>query len=131
MPAAAQDGRVGAWRTDQRGLGLIEIVLVLAIVAVAGYLLVQYLGTTARTVEKIQEERPAAHARLAADRATLGTIESALRLYHAQHDRYPADREALVALLPAPPRFQCAGNDFDYDPASGRLTLRITDPGRC
>jgi hypothetical protein len=26
---------------------------------------------------------------------------------------------------------QCAGGDFDYDPASGSLRLTVTDPGRC
>jgi hypothetical protein len=31
----------------------------------------------------------------------------------------------------APPKFQCAGNDVDYDPASGSLSLTITDDARC
>jgi hypothetical protein len=31
----------------------------------------------------------------------------------------------------APPRFQCAGNDFEYDPATGALRLTITDDARC
>jgi hypothetical protein len=29
------------------------------------------------------------------------------------------------------PKFQCAGNDFEYDPATGALQLLITDSGRC
>src|SRR5213593_1521461 len=43
-------------RTVARGFGLIEVVLVLVVVAFAGFLLVRYLGSTARTVEKFQEE---------------------------------------------------------------------------
>jgi len=42
------------------------------------------------------------------------------------------DRLATVlGLLMAPPKFQCAGNDFEYDPASGTLSLTITDDARC
>jgi len=37
----------------------------------------------------------------------------------------------VAALMAGPPRFQCAGGDFDYDPASGSLGLTVTDPGRC
>jgi len=51
--------------------------------------------------------------------------------YRAQNDTWPADRDAVLALLASPPRFQCAGNDFDYDPASGALSLRVADAGRC
>ena len=43
----------------------------------------------------------------------------------------PADRDAVLTLLASPPRFQCAGNDFEYDPATGGLSLRVADAGRC
>lgn len=115
----------------ERGIGLIEILIVLVIVAVAGGLLWGYLGSTARTVEQIQEQRPLAHAKLAADQATLASIKSLVDASRAQNDTWPADRDAVLALLASPPRFQCAGNDFDYDPASGALSLRVTDAGRC
>ncbi len=117
--------------TDRRGIGLIEILLVLAIVAVAGFLLMRYVGSTATTVEKLQEEKPLAHARLAADQATLTSIQTLVRAYQAQHGQWPADKAAVLALAAGPPRFQCAGNDVEYDPASGSLQLVITDPGRC
>jgi type II secretory pathway pseudopilin PulG len=112
-------------------MGLIEIVLALAVIAIAGFLLMKYLGATGKTVERLREQRPLAGARLSADQATLASIQAAVRTYQAQHGRWPADREAVVALLAGPPRFQCPGNDFDYDPASGNLTLRIVDAGRC
>lgn len=117
--------------TDRRGIGLIEILLVLAIVAVAGFLLMRYVGSTATTVEKLQEEKPLAHARLTADQATLTSIQTLVRAYQAQHGQWPADKVAVLALAAGPPRFQCAGNDVEYDPASGSLQLVITDPGRC
>src|SRR3972149_5715063 len=72
-------------RVDQRGFGFIEIVIVLAVVAVAGYLLLQYFGSTAKTLEKFQEERPIAHAKLAADQATLDAIKSMVQVYQAQN----------------------------------------------
>jgi len=37
----------------------------------------------------------------------------------------------VLALLAAPPRFQCPGNDFEYDAGTGRLRLLIQDPARC
>ncbi len=134
-PAArtAKHGGMAAWRrwADQHGLGLIELVLVLAVLAVAGVVLFRYLGSTARTVEKIQEERPAGHARLIADQATLASIRIVLQAHHAQNGQWPADKAAVLALLASPPRFQCADNNFEYDPAGGNLRLLVDDPARC
>jgi len=130
MAGKAEDNGMSG-KLDQRGFGLIEIVLVLVILAVAGALLYRYVGSTARTVEKIQEERTLAHARFAADQATLGSIRSVLQTYQAQHGQWPADKPAVIGLLPSPPRFQCAGNDFEYDPAGGTLRLLIADVTRC
>ena len=117
---------------NQRGLGLIEIAVVLVVVAVAGALLYKYMGSTAKTLEKFQEERPLGHARLAADQATLAAMVGALRTYQAEHDgKWPPDKGAVAGLMAGPPRFQCAGGDFDYDPASGAVALTVTDPLRC
>ena len=119
-------------RDTEGGFGLVEIVLVLVVVAVAGFLFMRYIGSTTKTIEKLQEERPIAHARLMADQATLGAIRAQLRTYEAEHEgKWPADKAAVLALLPSAPKFQCAGNDFDYDPATGSLSLQITDAARC
>lgn len=115
----------------QRGLGLIEILLVLVVLAIGGAVLYRYLGTTAETVEKIQEQRPLANAKLAADQATLTSIQGLVRAYQAQNGRWPADKGAVLALLAGPPRFQCPGNDLEYDPADGSLRLLISDSSRC
>jgi type II secretory pathway pseudopilin PulG len=108
-----------------------ELLLVLAVVAVAGFVLMRYVGATATTVERLQKERPLGQARLAADQATLASIETVVRGYHARHGQWPADRAAVLALLAGPPRWQCAGNDLDYDPARGTLALRIVSPDGC
>lgn len=117
--------------TAQRGFGLVEILLVLLVVAISGVLLMRYVSSTARTVEKLQEERPLEAAKLAADQATLAAIQGMVRTYQAQNGQWPADKAAVLALLPSPPRFQCAANDFEYDPASGTLRVLITDSSRC
>jgi prepilin-type N-terminal cleavage/methylation domain-containing protein len=114
-----------------RGFGLVEILIVLAVVAVAGALLYQYMSSTARTVEQFQEQRPIAGARLAADQATMAMMRMQVQAYQAQHGAWPADKAAALAALGAPPRFQCAGNDVDYDPATGHLRLLIEDAARC
>jgi prepilin-type N-terminal cleavage/methylation domain-containing protein len=116
---------------SQRGFGLLEIVLVVAVVAVAGYLLMQYVMSSAKAVEQMQQERPIDRSRLAADRATLASIESVVRTYHAEKGEWPPDRGAVLTLLVAPPKFQCAGNDFEYEPASGTLRLTVSDDARC
>ena len=115
----------------QRGFGYIEIVIVMAVVAVAGYLLMQYFTSTAKTVEKMQQDRPLARAKLAADQATLTSMQGLVRNYQVEKGQFPADKAAVVGLLASPPRFQCPGNDFEYDPASGTLGLTINDDSRC
>ena len=116
---------------SQRGFGLIETLIVVAVVAVAGYLLMQYVGSTARTVETLQKDRPIDRARLAADRATLTALQGLVRSYQAEKGHWPPDKATVAGLLAAPPAFRCTGNDFDYDPASGTLSLTITDDARC
>jgi len=117
---------------NQRGFGLIEIAVVLVVVAIGGALLFKYMGSTTSTLEKFQKERPLGHARLAADQATLVGMVGALRTYQAENDgKWPADKSAVAALMAGPPRFQCAGGDFDYDPATGAVSLTVTDPLRC
>jgi prepilin-type N-terminal cleavage/methylation domain-containing protein len=115
----------------QRGFGLIEILIVLAVVAVTGYLVMQYVGSTAKTVETLQKDRPIDRTRLAADRATLTAVQGLVRNYQAEKGQWPPDKGTVIGLLMAPPKFQCAGNDFEYDPTSGTLSLAITDDARC
>ena len=115
----------------QRGLGYIEIVIVLAVVAVAGYLLMQYFTSTAKTVERMQQDRPLARTKFVADQATLTSVQGLVRSYQAEKGQFPPDKATVAGLLASPPRFQCSGNDFEYDPATGSLGLTINDDSRC
>ena len=116
---------------SQRGFGLLEILIVVAVVALGGYFLMQYVGSSAKSVETLKQERPIDRSKLAADRATLTTMQGAVRTYQAEKGQWPPDKDAVTGLLNAPPRWQCAGNDFEYDPATGTLSLTITDDARC
>jgi prepilin-type N-terminal cleavage/methylation domain-containing protein len=115
----------------QRGFGFVEIIIVVAIVAVAGFLLMQYFSSTAKTVEKLQQDRPLARSRLVADQATLTSVQGLVAAYRAEKGQNPPDKAAVLGLLVSPPKFQCPGNDFDYEPATGALGLTITDDARC
>ena len=116
---------------SQRGFGLLEILVVVAVVALGGYFLMQYVGASSRSVETLKQERPIDRSRLAADRATLATLQGLVRSYQAEKGQWPPDKAAVLGLLMAPPQLQCAGNDFEYDPASGTLSLTTTDDTRC
>ena len=129
---AAEDRDVGSSRrSGQRGFGFVEVVITLLVVVVAGFLLFRYVGSTAGTLETMQEQRPFAGARLAADRATLNQIQRAIREHQAEHGRWPANKAAVIALFAAPPQLQCSGSDFEYDPSTGTASLVPVDPGRC
>jgi type II secretory pathway pseudopilin PulG len=110
---------------------LIEILVVAVILAIVGAFLYQYLVSTTRTVETIQQQKPMSAARLAADRATVAAIRTSLTLYFAQHGAYPPSKDVVATLLNPPPAFQCEGNDYRYEPATGLVTLVIDDAASC
>jgi prepilin-type N-terminal cleavage/methylation domain-containing protein len=120
--------RIGS---DARGFSLVEIAVVLVVLAIVASVLYQYLGSTAKTLEQVQEQRPLSHARLTADKATVQSIRAALQIYYAQNGKWPESKETVNALLHPPPNFQCAGNDYTYDPGSGQIGLTIDDSSRC
>lgn len=124
-------GRTRPRLREARGLGLVEIAIVLVVLAIVGAALYAYIGSTTKTVETIQQERPLSQARLTADRATLTAIRGALHVYFGQNGQWPPSKEAVSALLSPPPNFQCAGNDYEYDPASGQVKLLVDDLARC
>ena len=114
-----------------RGFSLVEIAIVLVVLAIVGSILYAYLGSTSKTLEKLQEERPLSQARLTADRATLVAIRTALNVYYGLNSTWPPSKEAVAALLSPPPNFQCEGNDYNYDQATGQVSLVIDDLSRC
>jgi type II secretory pathway pseudopilin PulG len=129
MGDGARDPRILAG--DRRGISLIEIVLVLLVVVIAGVGLRTYLNSTTSSLDQFNTGRPMGHARLLADMSNLGMIRTQLDLYRSRHGEWPPSREAVAGLLSASPRFQCPGNDYTYEPATGAIGLLITDPSRC
>jgi hypothetical protein len=121
----------GRFRKDRRGVGLVEIALTLVVAAIVGAVAYAYFASTAKTLEQVREERPMSQARLAADRATVIAIRSSLQMYYGQNGQWPPTKEAVSALMSPPPAFQCTGNDFAYDPATGEVRLLSDDVGRC
>jgi hypothetical protein len=61
----------------------------------------------------------------------VAAIRTSLQLYFGQHGGYPPSKEAVATLLNPPPSFQCEGNDYRYEPATGLVTLVIDDANRC
>jgi prepilin-type N-terminal cleavage/methylation domain-containing protein len=118
-------------RRDQRGFGLVEILVVVVILSVVGTFLYQYFLSTTKTVETIQQQKPMSAARLAADRATVASIRTSLQLYFGEHGGYPPSKDVVATLLNPPPSFQCEGNDYRYDPSTGQVTLVIDEVSRC
>jgi type II secretory pathway pseudopilin PulG len=116
---------------DERGWGLVEVALAVVVVAIVGALLYGYLVETTRTLETVQGEGPLSQAKLTADRATLTSIRTAIQIYYGQQGQWPPTKDAVAALLNPPPSFQCSGNDYRYDAASGQVSLVIDDPGAC
>lgn len=76
---------------DQDGYTLVELLVVLAIIALIATLaapqVLKYLGT----------------AKVNAAKAQIRNIESALELYYLDNARYPSNEEGLTALTAAPP----------------------------
>ena len=115
----------------QSGFGLVEILVVAVILAVAGAFLYQYFVSTTKTVETIQQQKP--HVRGAARRrpGDRGRDPDVAPLYFGQHGAYPPSKDVVATLLNPPPSFQCEGNDYRYEPATGLVTLVIDDANRC
>lgn len=118
-------------RRGERGFSVVEIVILLLVAAIASTALYGYLGATKKSLETVNASRPVAHARIMADLSTLAAIRTQLGVYQATHGQWPASREELAAAVKPTPQFQCAGNDFTYDPQSGTVGLVIMDAEHC
>ena len=111
-------------------MGILEVLLVLIVFAIILAAIYWYMGSTEKAVEMFKE-RPFAPVKLAADRQTLAVIKNALQIYHSQNGLWPPNKKAVAALVIPEPKFQCTGNDFIYDPASGQVRLVVGDVSRC
>jgi len=106
---------------NQRGLTLIEIMIVVAIIAViAGIALTAWQDVQRKT-------------RFSADLGTVAAIRSAVSMYYGKHNgSFPPSLAVVQSLIiPDPPIFQCPGNTYTYDASNGMITMAVTDPSAC
>jgi len=115
----------------QRGFGVVELVITLLVAAVAVIVLLNYFRSTEETVKRATEQAPLAQSRLAADQATAVALRSAVAVYLSREGKLPPDKAALETLVNPSLQFQCPGQSYTYDPATGQVSLVITDVARC
>jgi type IV pilus assembly protein PilA len=106
---------------DQRGLTLIELMIVVAIIAV--------IAAIALTAWQDVQRKT----RFSADLGTVAAIRSAVSLYYGKHNgNFPPSLAVVQSLIiPNPPMFQCPGNGYTYEPSNGMITMTVTDPSTC
>ncbi len=130
-------GEVGSIRVARdrggrpRGFAFVELVIALLVAAVTIIVLLNYFRSTEETVKRATEQAPLSQSRLAADQATAVALRSAVALYLSREGKLPPDKTALEAFVNPPPQFQCPGQSYTYDPATGQVALTITNPTRC
>ena len=81
---------MSAGRRSRAGFTLLEILVVVLIISILA------------TVVGVQVARRPGQARVAAAKAGIGTLETALDLYRMDNGRYPTSEQGLKALLEAP-----------------------------
>lgn len=124
-------GEENSWPGRERGLGFIELLIVLIVAAVVGVIVLNYFRATEKTVKTMTEQAPLAQSRLATDLATAAALRTAVTFYLSREGKYPPDKTTVDSLVHPPPTFQCPGNTYTYDPESGQITLAITESTRC
>jgi prepilin-type N-terminal cleavage/methylation domain-containing protein len=103
----------------QRGVTLIEVMIVVAIIAIIAAIAVTLYQDTQR------------RSKLAADEGVIATMNAAIAIYYGQHNgNFPASPGRYV--VPSPPVFQCssAGFEYSYD-GNGLITITVRDASQC
>ncbi len=95
---------------DERGLTLIELVVVVACLAIiAAIAVVLFQGLTQKS-------------RLSADLGTVGAMRSAVAIYYAKtNGGLPANLDSVRSMVVPAPAFQCAGT-LSYDSTNGKVS---------
>jgi prepilin-type N-terminal cleavage/methylation domain-containing protein len=108
-------------RGNQRGLTLIELMIVVAIIAV--------IAAIALTAWQDVQRKT----RFSADLGTIAAIRSAVSMYYGKHNgNFPPSLAVVQSLIiPNPPMFQCSGNSYTYDPSNGMINMTVTDQSAC
>jgi type IV pilus assembly protein PilA len=105
---------------DQRGVTLVELMVVVAIIAI--------IAAIAITLYQDVQRK----AKLAADEGVVAAMNSAIAIYYGKHNgNFPAS--PCVYVSPTPPTFQCAaaGFAYSYNAATGLITVTTRDVANC
>ena len=105
---------------DQRGVTLVELMVVVAIIAIIAAIAI----TLYQDVQK--------KARLAADQGTLAALRSATAIYFGRNDGvFPTQPTLATLVQPSPPIFQCPGATWASDATNGKVTYTPNDTSAC
>ena len=106
--------RRGARIRDQRGLTLVELMIVVTIIAVIA-------AVSIAVYQDIVKK-----AKLAADQGVVSSLRSAVAIYYGRtNGLFPATREAVEALVQPTPVYNCSARP-GYDPSNGKITYAGT-----
>lgn len=105
---------------DQRGVTLVELMVVVAIIAI--------IAAIAITLYQDVQRK----AKLAADEGVVAAMNSAIAIYYGKHNgNFPTTPGAYVS--PTPPSFQCTSTGFEYvyTQATGLISVTARVVANC
>jgi len=107
---------------ESRGVTLVELMVVVAILAIITAIAMLALW------QNVQQKT-----KLAADQGTAAALRSAAAIYYGKHGgNFPPSKGFLDGLVvPSPPVFQCQDNGYEYDATNGKITLAVNDASLC
>jgi type IV pilus assembly protein PilA len=104
---------------DQRGVTLVELMVVVAIIAI--------IAAIAITLYQDVQRK----AKLAADEGVVAAMNSAIAIYYGKHNgNFPAVPGSYVS--PSPPSFQClTGYEYTYNENTGLISVTVRVVANC
>ena len=105
---------------DQRGVTLVELMVVVAIIAI--------IAAIAITLYQDVQRK----AKLAADEGVVAAMNSAIAIYYGKHNGNFPDSPGLY-VSPSPPSFQCttAGFEYSYTASTGLISVTTRVVASC
>lgn len=105
--------------SDERGITLVELMVVVTIIAI--------IAAIAITLYQDVQRR----AKLAADEGVIAAMNSAISMYYGKHNgNFPDSPGRYVS--PSPPIFQCPASGFDYSyDGNGLISITTRDVSQC
>jgi prepilin-type N-terminal cleavage/methylation domain-containing protein len=105
---------------DQRGVTLVELMVVVAILAI--------IAAIAVTLYQDLQKK----ARLSADQGTMAALRSASAIYFGKNDgSFPTQGGLNTLVQPSPPIMQCPSASWTLDGTNGKITYTPNDTSAC